>query len=84
MSLRGGRRSNQYERLISELFIDCILLKFDSMEKAKQVFNEAEIELLKEGLRRTYKERFQMTTRLYKIQQTLNKASISHKSFISK
>jgi len=54
------------------------------MEKAKQVFNEAEIELLKEGLKRTYKERFQMTTRLYKIQQTLSKASISHKSFINK
>jgi len=72
------------DRSASILFIDGILFKFDNMEKAKQVFNEAEIELLKEGLKRTFKERFQMTTRLYKIQQTLNKASISHKSFISK
>jgi len=54
------------------------------MEKAKQVFSEAEIRLLKEGLKRTYKERFQMITRLYKIQQTLSKASILHKPFISK
>jgi len=66
------------------LFIGDILFKFDSMEKAKQVFSEAEIQLLKEGLRRSYKERFQMTTRLYKIQQTLSKASILHKPFISK
>ncbi|MBB6109787.1 hypothetical protein [Mucilaginibacter lappiensis] len=54
------------------------------MKKAEKIFSEAEIELLKEGLKRSYKERFQMTTRLYKIQQTLSKASILHKSFISK
>lgn len=54
------------------------------MEKVKQIFNEAELALLKEGLKRSYKERFEMATRLFKVQQTMNKASISHKSYISK
>ena len=47
-------------------------------------FDQAELELLKEGLKRSYKERFEMATRLYKIQQTMSKAVISHKSFISR
>lgn len=54
------------------------------MEKQKQGFDKAEIDLLKEGLKRTYKERFQIATQLYKIQQTMNKASISHKPYINK
>jgi hypothetical protein len=54
------------------------------MEKNKQTFGETEIELLKEALKRSYKERFEMATRLYKIQQTMSKASIVHKPFISK
>ncbi|MES2427774.1 MAG: hypothetical protein V4560_12425 [Bacteroidota bacterium] len=54
------------------------------MDKAKQAFDKAEIELLKAGLKRTYKERFEFATRLYKIQQTMNKAVITHKPFISK
>jgi rRNA maturation endonuclease Nob1 len=54
------------------------------MEKNKQTLSEAEIELLKEALKRSYKERFEMATRLYKIQQTMSKASIVHKPFISK
>lgn len=54
------------------------------MDKSKHTFDQAEIELLKEGLKRTYKERFEMATRLFKIQQTMNKASITHKPFISK
>lgn len=54
------------------------------MDKRNQTFDQAELELLKEGLKRSYKERFEMATRLYKIQQTMNKASISHKPFISK
>lgn len=44
-------------------------------------FSDAEIELLREGLNRSYKERFEMTTRVYKIQQTLKKAHIIHKPF---
>jgi len=53
------------------------------MEK-KPDFDKAELDYLKEGLKRTYKERFEMATRLYKIQQALNKATISHKTFIAK
>jgi len=49
-----------------------------------KTFSEAEIALLKEGLSRSYKERFEMATRLYKIQQTLKKAKISHKPFLEK
>jgi hypothetical protein len=54
------------------------------MDKKKQLFDKAELDLLKEGLNRSYKERFEMTTRLYKIQQTMNKASVVHKPFIAK
>lgn len=54
------------------------------MEKSKHTFDQAELNLLKEGLKRTYKERFEMATRLFKVQQTMNRASIIHKPFISK
>ncbi len=47
-----------------------------SMEKNRQTLSEAEIELLKEALKRSYKERFEMASRLYKIQQTMSKASV--------
>lgn len=53
-------------------------------EHNSQSFSDAEIALLKEGLNRSYKERFEMATRLYKIQQTLKKAKIVHKPFIQK
>ena len=43
-----------------------------------------ELELIKQALKRTDKERFEMTTRLYKIQQTMKKATITHKPFIDK
>jgi hypothetical protein len=54
------------------------------MKKIESLFDEAELELLKEGLKRSYKERFEMATRLYKIQNTINKSSIIHKPFIGK
>jgi hypothetical protein len=54
------------------------------MDKNKQAFDKAELDLLKEALNRTYKERFEFATRLYKIQQTMNKASIVHKPHINK
>jgi len=54
------------------------------METTKQTLDPSEIALLKEGLKRSYKERFEFATRLYKMQQTMNKASIIHKPFISK
>ena len=54
------------------------------MDKKQTTVDNALIAQLKEGLKRTYKERFEMCTRLYKIQQTMNKAVITHKPFISK
>jgi len=58
--------------------------KENVMEKTKTSFDKAELELLKEGLNRSYKERFEMATRLYKIQQTMTKVTITHKPFINK
>lgn len=54
------------------------------MESSKFSFDKAELELLKEALKRSYKERFEMATRLYKIQMTINKAKITHKALINK
>ncbi len=47
-------------------------------------FQKEEMDLLQKSLQRSYKERFLMATRLYKVQQTMNKAVITHKPFISK
>lgn len=47
-------------------------------------FECAELDLLRENLRRSHKERFLMATRLYKIQQTMKKAIITRKPYISK
>ncbi|HWZ34789.1 MAG TPA: hypothetical protein VNW51_01450 [Mucilaginibacter sp.] len=54
------------------------------MSKIDQAFDQAELELIKEALKRSYKERFEMATRLYKVQQTMKKAVISHKPFTGK
>ena len=43
------------------------------MKNKKQIFDHAELALLKEGLNWSYKERFEMATRLFKIQQTMAK-----------
>ncbi len=60
------------------------MLKTDVTNKTKEAFDKAEIELLKEGLKRSYKERFEFATALYKAQVTMQKATITHKPFISK
>lgn len=44
-------------------------------------YERAETELLREGLKRSFKERFLMATTLYKVQQTLKKAVITHKPY---
>lgn len=54
------------------------------MEESKPIFDHSQIELLKEALKRSYKERFEMATRLYKVQQTMNKATIVHKPYTNK
>ncbi|MGB4776564.1 MAG: hypothetical protein WBP45_15405 [Daejeonella sp.] len=58
--------------------------KADHTKRLFADYDKAELDLLKEGLNRSYKERFQMTTLLYKIQQTMQKASITYKPFINK
>ncbi|QXV64619.1 hypothetical protein INP83_16195 [Mucilaginibacter sp. 21P] len=50
----------------------------------KATLTEAEISQLKEGLKRTYKDRFLFCTMLYKTQLTMQKAKITHKSSIAK
>ncbi|MGY4384660.1 hypothetical protein ACVWYN_001686 [Pedobacter sp. UYP24] len=47
-------------------------LQNDTMEKVNHTFDQAELDLLKEGLKRSYKERFEMATRLFKIHQTMS------------
>jgi hypothetical protein len=54
------------------------------LQTNNQELSKAEIEYLKEGLKLTYKERFETMTRLYKIQLTMDKATITHKPFIQK
>lgn len=60
--------------------------KDNSQSDSQQMsdFEKAELDLLRENLRRSHKERFLMATRLYKIQQTMKKAVITHQPFVSK
>jgi hypothetical protein len=51
------------------------------MAEEKYNLSQSELEQIKEGLKRTYKERFEMGTCLYKIRQTMKKATITHKPF---
>ena len=58
----------------------------ESQEVSAQIpdFEKAEMDLLRESLRLSHKERFLRATRLYKIQQTLKRAVITHKPFVGK
>lgn len=47
-------------------------------------YERAEMNLLRDSLSKSYTERFQTFTRLYKLQQMLSKAKITHKPFIEK
>ncbi len=42
-------------------------------------YEKAELDLLRDGIRRTHEERFLFTTMLYKVQQTMKRAIIMHK-----
>jgi hypothetical protein len=53
----------------------------NSLHEPSVNYEKAEMDLLRESLNRTYTERFLFATRLYKIQQTLSKAKITHKPF---
>lgn len=61
-----------------------MIINKDTTTTQDNAFTQAEIALLKEGLKRTHQERFEMATRLYKIQQTMQKATVAHKPFIKK
>ncbi len=50
------------------------------VSESDQAYENAATSLLKEALNRTYTERFLFATRLYKIQQTLSKAKITHQA----
>ena len=58
--------------------------KTNEDEQRNADVEKAEMDLLREALKRSYKERFLMATRLYKIQQTMQKAVITHKPFTGK
>jgi len=58
--------------------------KTNEEEQRNADFEKAEMDLLREALKRSYKERFLMATRLYKIQQTMQKAVITHKPITNK
>ena len=47
-------------------------------------YEKAEMDLLRSSLKLSYTERFKIFTRLYKIQQMLSRAKITHKTFIQK
>jgi hypothetical protein len=78
------------EWLIFIKLVAIFMIRNTSIEKGQPPpeqaadFQKAEGELLRENLRRSYKERFLMATTLYKIQQTMKRAVITHKPFVSK
>jgi hypothetical protein len=47
------------------------------LQEPQPDYEKAEMDQLKDALKRTHKERFLMTTILYKVQQTLNRAKIT-------
>jgi hypothetical protein len=46
-------------------------------------YEQAEINLLRDALKRSHKERFLMLTQFYKTQHTLQKAKITHRDAIN-
>lgn len=52
-----------------------------SQEELNKYYEKAEMDQLREALKRPFKERFLITTRLYKIQKMLGKAKITHRPY---
>lgn len=50
------------------------------LQEPDSSYEQAEINLLRDGMNRSYKERFLFFTQLYKTQQTLQKAKITHRN----
>ena len=44
-------------------------------------YEKAEMDLLRDGLRRTHKERFLFLSMLIKVQATMQRATITHKAY---
>ena len=52
-----------------------------SEEEINYFYEKAEMDQLRAALKRSFKERFLMTTRLYKIQKMFEKAKITHRPY---
>jgi hypothetical protein len=50
------------------------------LQEPDSFYEKGENDLLRDGLSRSYKERFLFLTQLYKTQQTLQKAKITHRN----
>jgi hypothetical protein len=50
------------------------------LQESESSYEQGEINLLRDALKRSYKERFLMLTQFYKMQKTLNKAKITHRN----
>ncbi|MBO9683961.1 MAG: hypothetical protein J7502_15060 [Flavisolibacter sp.] len=48
------------------------------LQESDSSYEQAEINLLRDALKRSHKERFLMLTQFYKTQQTLKNARITH------
>lgn len=53
----------------------------NKLKEPQPDYEKAELHQLRDALKRTHKERFLVATRLYKIQQTLNRAIVTHKPY---
>jgi hypothetical protein len=51
------------------------------LQEPDDSYEQAEVNLLRDALKRSYKERFLMLTQFYKTQQTLQRAKITHRNF---
>ena len=55
--------------------------KANILSEPDPVYEKLEMDQLRNSLLRSFKERFLMATTLYKVQQTLKKATITHKPY---
>ena len=53
----------------------------NEVAEMQSAYETAELNLLKDALKRTHMERLLFATKLYKIQQTLKKATFTHQPF---
>jgi len=55
--------------------------RINTVQPTDADYEKAEMDLLRDALKRTHKERFMMATTLYKIQLTLNRAKITRTAY---